>query len=103
MSYEREETKRKPTHPGYVVRMELEELGLSVTEAAERLGVTRQTLSAVVNGNRSVSPRMALKLGRFFGNGTELWLSMQTRYAQWEVEHDREARREAEKVEPVVV
>lgn len=102
MAHERQETKRKPTHPGYVVATELEELNLSVTEAAERLGVTRQTLSAVVNGNRSVSPRMALKLGRFFGNGIGLWLNMQTRYDQWEVEHDPQARREAEKVEPAV-
>lgn len=102
MSYEREETMRRPpTHPGRVVRMELEELGLNVTEAAERLDVSRQTLSALVNENRSVSPRMALKLGRFFGNGTELWLNMQTRFDRWEVEHDAEARREAARVEPV--
>lgn len=101
MTYQREETQRQPTHPGYVVRMELDDLGMTVTEAAERLGVSRPTLSELVNENRSVSPRMALKLGRFFGNGTELWLNMQTRYDRWEVEHDAEARREADRVEPV--
>lgn len=101
MPFEREETRRRPTHPGYVVRVELEELGMTVTDAAERLGVSRPSLSALVNENRSVSPLMALKLGRFFGNGTELWLNMQTRFDRWEVEHDREARREAERVEPV--
>lgn len=101
MTYQREETKRQPTHPGYVVRMELDDLDMSVTEAAERLGVSRPTLSELVNENRSVSPRMALKLGRFFGNGTELWLNMQTRYDRWEVEHDAEARREADRVKPV--
>ncbi|MGH7556306.1 MAG: HigA family addiction module antitoxin [Gemmatimonadota bacterium] len=61
------------------------------------------TLSQLVNENRSVSPEMALKLGRFFGNGTELWMNMQTRYDRWEVEHDRRALREAERVEPVLV
>lgn len=101
MTYQREETKRRPTHPGYVVRMELDELGMSVTEAAERLGVSRPTLSELVNENRSVSPKMALKLGRFFGNGTELWLNMQTRYDRWKVEQDPEARREADRVEPL--
>jgi len=44
---------------------------------------------------------MALRLGRFFGNGTELWMNMQTRYACWQVEHDPAALREAERVEPV--
>lgn len=101
MSYDRRAIARRPTHPGYVVRLELEELGLSVTEAADRLGVSRPTLSALVNENRSVSPEMALKLGRFFGNGTELWMNMQTRYDRWEVEHDPEALRAAERVRPV--
>lgn len=101
MPVERRETHRQPTHPGYVVRLELEELGMSITEAAERLGVTRPTLSALVNQNRSVSPRMALKLGRFFGNGTELWMNMQTRHDRWTVEHDPEALEEADRVEPV--
>lgn len=44
---------------------------------------------------------MALKLGKFFGIGTELWLNTQTRFDRWYVEHDRDARREAERVEPV--
>jgi len=101
MTYERAEMRRRPTHPGYVVRMELEELGMSITEAAERLGVSRPTLSELTNENRSVSPRMALKLGRFFGNGTELWLNLQTRCDRWKVEHDAGALREAENIEPV--
>lgn len=101
MPQKREEMKRRPTHPGYVVRMELDELDMSVTEAAERLGVSRPTLSQLVNENRSVSPRMALKLGRFFGNGTELWMNMQTRHDRWVVENDPEAIREAERVVPV--
>jgi len=78
MAYDRGETQRRPTHPGYVVRLELEELGMSVNEAAERLSVARPTLSQLVNERKRFSPEMALKLGRFFGNGTELWLNMQT-------------------------
>ncbi len=101
MSYNRGKMQRRPTHPGYVIRMELDELGMSISEAAMRLGVTRPTLSQLVNQNRSVSPEMALKLGRFFGNGTELWMNMQTRYDRWEVEHDKRALREAKRVEPV--
>jgi len=101
MSYERRERRRPPTHPGSLVRIELEALGMSVKEAAGRLGVTRPTLSAVVNTRRSVSPEMALRLGRFFGNGTEVWMRMQTAYDRWAVENDRDALRAAEKVEPV--
>lgn len=101
MSYKRGDLERRPTHPGYVVRVELEELGMSITEAAGRLGVARPTLSQLVNERKRVSPEMALKLGRFFGNGTELWLNMQTRYDRWEVEHDGRALREADRVEPV--
>lgn len=101
MSYSRREIERRPTHPGYVVRLELEELGMTVSEAADRLGVARPTLSRLVNERKRVSPEMALKLGRFFGNGTELWMNMQVRYDRWEVEHDPRALREAERVEPV--
>lgn len=103
MAFKRGEMKRPPTHPGYVVGMELEELGLSVTEAARRLRVSRQTLSQLVNEKRGVSPEMALRLGRFFGNGPDLWLNMQTRFDRWHAEHDAETRREVARIEPAVV
>jgi len=74
---------------------------MTVTEAADRLHVARPTLSRLVNENQAVSPEMALKLGRFFGNGTELWLNMQTRFDQWSVEHDPDAVEAADRVEPV--
>lgn len=101
MTYDRQKMRRPPTHPGYVVRLELDELGMSISDAAQRLGVARRTLSELVNENRGVSPEMALKLGRFFGNGTELWMNMQTRYDRWQVEHDRRALRAADSVKPV--
>lgn len=97
---DRRDPNRSPAHPGAVVRLELEELGLSITEAARRLHVSRRTLSELVNEGRGVSPEMALKLGRFFGNGTELWLAMQMAHDRWRVEHDEEALREADRIEP---
>jgi antitoxin HigA-1 len=100
ITFPRRELDRAPTHPGAVVRLELEELGLSITEAARRLHVSRRTLSELVNEGRGVSPEMALKLGRFFGNGTELWLAMQMTHDHWRVEHDEDALRAAERVEP---
>lgn len=102
MDYERRQLKRPPTHPGYVVAMELEDLGLTVTEAAARLGVSRRTLSELANERRGVSPEMALRLGRFFGNGTEIWMNMQTHFDRWQVEHDERAVRAAERVRPAV-
>lgn len=100
MSYKRRLSKRPPTHPGYVVGLEIEELGLTITEAARRLRVSRRTLSELVNERRAMSPEMALRLGRFFGNGTELWMGMQTRFDLWGVENDPEALREARRIEP---
>ena len=70
-----------PPHPGGVVRRQcLEPLGLSVTRAAEGLGVTRQTLSHLVNGNAGVSIDMAVRLSRAFGSSPETWLGMQMAY-----------------------
>jgi antitoxin HigA-1 len=101
MALRRREPDRAPSHPGAVVRLELEELELSISEAARRLHVSRRTLSELVNEGRGVSPEMALKLGRFFGNGTELWLAMQMAHDHWRVEHDEAALRAAARVEPV--
>jgi addiction module HigA family antidote len=61
-------------------------LGVSVTEAARRLGVTRQTLHRIMAEDASISPEMALRLGRFCGNGPGLWLRMQQAYDLWYTE-----------------
>ncbi|MGH7482950.1 MAG: HigA family addiction module antitoxin [Longimicrobiales bacterium] len=98
--FARRQAQRAPSHPGAVVSLELKELGLSITEAARRLRVSRRSLSELVNERRGVSPEMALRLGRFFGNGTELWLNLQMRHDHWKVEHDAAALRAASKVEP---
>jgi antitoxin HigA-1 len=70
--------RRQPTHPGEILREDvLPALRLSVSEAARQLRVTRQTLHRVLSGRSAVTPEMALRLGRFCGNGPDLWLRMQ--------------------------
>ncbi len=70
-----------PPHPGETIReLCLEPLGLSVTAAAEGLGVTRKTLSALLNGHSGISPEMALRLSLGFGGSAESWLQQQTLY-----------------------
>lgn len=74
----------KPTHPGEVLKeMYLEPLGLTVTNAAESLGITRKTLSELINGRSGISTSMALRLSKAFGTTPELWLNMQQNYDLW--------------------
>ena len=69
---------KNPVHPGRIVRHDcLEPLGLSVTEGAKVLGVTRQALNNVVNGKSGISPNMAIRLAKAFGSTPETWLRMQ--------------------------
>jgi antitoxin HigA-1 len=76
-----------PTHPGELLREDvLPALGLSVSEAARQLGVTRQTLHRILAGTHGITPEMALRLGRFCGNGPVLWLRMQQAYDLWHAE-----------------
>lgn len=71
---------KNPSHPGLVVRTVIEDLGLSVTEAARVLGVTRQALHNVLAGRASVTAEMALRLSKAFGSTVELWLRLQMNY-----------------------
>jgi addiction module HigA family antidote len=72
---------KNPVHPGRIVRHDcLEPLGLSVTEGARVLGVTRQALNNVVNGKAAISPEMAIRLAKAFGSTAETWLRMQLAY-----------------------
>ena len=80
---------RNPPHPGEIVRHEcLEPLGLTVTRAAQGLGVTRQALSDLVNKRAGVSVEMSIRLSRAFGSTPETWLGMQTAYDLWQA-HER--------------
>ena len=79
----------KPTHPGgFVFRQCIESLGLSITDAAAALGVTRTTLSELENEKRGISPEMALRLSKVFG-GAESWLVQQAQYDLAQVRADR--------------
>jgi addiction module HigA family antidote len=72
---------KNPVHPGRIVRHDcLEPLGLSVTEGAKVLGVTRQALNNVVNGKSGISPEMAIRLEKAFGSTADTWLGMQLAY-----------------------
>jgi addiction module HigA family antidote len=72
---------RNPLHPGELIRHGcLEPLGLTVTEGARVLGVTRQALNNLVNGKAGISPEMAIRLSKAFGSSPETWLGMQMEY-----------------------
>lgn len=73
-----------PPHPGEVIReLCLEPLELSVTEAAEALGVSRKTLSSILNGRAGISPEMAIRLSKAFNTTPESWLNQQAQYDLW--------------------
>jgi len=83
-----------PPHPGEVLReLCLEPLGLSVSEAAKALGVSRKTLSAILNGRAGISPEMAVRLSIAFDTSAESWLNQQTQYDLWIAEKRRKSLR----------
>lgn len=93
--------KRRPVHPGEVLREEcLEPMGMSQTEAAERLGISYPRLNEVVNGRRSVTPDTALRLARLFGTEPEFWLNLQQAHDLLEAMHAPEAS-DLEEIVPV--
>lgn len=75
-----------PSHPGEVLNsMYLEPMGVSITQAAEVLGVSRKHVSAIVNGSASVTPDMAARLAAVFGPDIAFWINLQAQYDLWEV------------------
>ena len=81
---------KSPPHPGGVVlRQCIEPLGLTITAAATALGVTRTTLSELVNGKRGISPEMAVRLSKVFGGSAESWLTQQAHYDLAQLRADR--------------
>jgi addiction module HigA family antidote len=72
---------KNPPHPGLSVRHDcLEPLGLSVTKAAQKLGISRKQLSAIVNGHSGISPEMAIRLDKAFGGSADTWFRLQAAY-----------------------
>src|SRR5271169_5363949 len=83
-------TMKNPPHPGLVVLQEcIEPLGLTITRAAEALGVTRNTLSELANGKRGISPEMAVRLSKVFGGSAVSWLTQQAQYDLAHIRADR--------------
>ena len=79
-----------PPHPGEVLKkLCLEPLNLTVTEAARSLGVSRKTLSSILNGRAGISPEMAVRLSIAFDTSAESWLNQQTQYDLWHAERSR--------------
>ncbi len=90
--------KRPPTHPGEILREDvLSALGLSVSEVARRIGVSRQQLHRVLACTHPITTEMALRSGKFAGNGPVIWLRMQQAYDLWHAE--RRMKEELSKIE----
>lgn len=83
-----------PPHPGEILKaLCLEPLGVSVTDAAAALGVSRKTLSSILNGRAGISPEMAVRLSIAFDTTAESWLNQQTQFDLWHAEQSRKRLR----------
>ena len=80
--------KRRPTHPGTIIKEDyLVPLSITITEMSSILGVSRKTLSKIINERGAVTPDMALRLSRAFDTTPDLWLNLQKNYDLWHAEH----------------
>lgn len=91
---------RKPTHPGEMLREDfMPDYDLTVAGLAESLGVSRQSVNELLRERRAVSPEMALRLARLFGNSPEFWLNAQRAVDLWAVEQSVKA--DVERIKPL--
>jgi len=80
--------RRQPVHPGRIIQEDyLASLSITIKDMASNLGVSRKTLSKVINGRGSITPDMALRLSRAFNSTPDLWLNLQKNYDLWQAEH----------------
>jgi len=94
------EMRRRPTHPGEMLREDyLPDYGLRVASLAEALGVSRQTVNELLRERRSLSPEMALRLSRLFGNSPEFWLNAQRAVDLWDAA--QAIRSDVERIKPL--
>jgi addiction module HigA family antidote len=92
--------KRRPTHPGEMLREDfLPDYGLTISGLAGAVGVSRQSINEVLRGRRAVSPAMALRLGRLFGNSPEFWLNAQRAVDLWDAAQALES--DLERIQPL--
>jgi addiction module HigA family antidote len=90
---------RRPTHPGGILRRHyIEPLSLTVSGLAAVLGVSRKTLSEIVNEHASITPDMALRLSKAFKTTPELWLNMQRNYDLWQASHKSDDWKQVEAI-----
>ena len=95
-----EPRKIKPTHPGEMLREDfMPDYKLTTSRLAAKLGVSRQTVNELVLERRAVSPVMAMRLSRLFGNSPEFWLNAQRAVDLWKAQKER--RREIERIKPL--
>jgi len=93
--------KRQPTHPGRIIKEDyLTPLHLTVTDMANKLGVSRKTLSKIVNEGGAITPEMALRLARAFDTSPDLWLNLQKNYDLWQAEHGSKEWRQVKRLSP---
>ena len=91
--------KRKPTHPGRIFREEvIEPLGVTITDAAENLGVSRKALSEFVNEKASLSPDMAVRISMATGSSADVWLKLQLKLDLWYAEQKKFKVKKLERV-----
>ena len=90
---------KNPVHPGKIIAHSIEETGLSITDVAAHLGVTRPTLSRLINGKTGVSPEMAVRVSKAFGSTPEHWLRMQMAYDMAQM-RDRADQIDVQRLEP---
>ena len=100
MSIENTGIKRRPTHPGEMLREDfLPDYGLTVTALAQAIGISRQTVNELLRERRAVSPEMALRLSRLFGNSPEFWLNGQRAVDLWEA--DQAIQEDVQRIRPL--
>lgn len=96
------ERKVRPTHPGEMLREDfLPDYGLTVSSLAKALGVSRQTINEMLRERRTISPEMALRLSRLFGNKPEFWLNAQRAVDLWEA--NRAIKTKVERIKPLSI
>ena len=78
----------RPVHPGVIVKDNIDALGITIDAFAEHIGVSRQTVHAVISGRSSVTAEMAVRLGRAFNTSSRVWLNLQSNHDVWEPEQD---------------
>jgi addiction module HigA family antidote len=97
-----DQPKRRPTHPGEMLQEDfLPDYGLTVAGLAEAIGVSRQSINELLRGRRAVSPGMALRLSRLFGNSAEFWLNAQRAVDLWDAAQT--IRKEVARIKPLRV